>query len=574
MKKSVKRLISIIVCAVLMLSISAPTFAKHDNGPAKQKEFKDVKQGHWAYDAIMWMLDRKIIDGMGGNRFEPDTTVPRAQFAKMMVNTLSLSTYRPETPSFLDVKKTAWEYPYVEGAKTYLTGYKTDSGDYYKPTQPAVREDMAVALVKALKYNNETVDEGILSQFADADQISPNLRKYVALSVKYGLMQGYTENGRLVYKPQGNLTRAQASVLLHRAFIKNEEKGTYDEDKVTYDDETYVRPIISLSMENNIHVLRWNKITSDKFREYRVVISRTDDTPEYPANGYLYSFTDSNRTYAVINNTDKYNGGDFGNYLTKGQTYYVSVTAVYSDRMVAGNTISFKYEGAENPELYVMPIVNSSVENGKLVLRWNRIESSELVGYRVTASKNDSTPTYPENGFLYAINNPAVTYAVIDNSTAYSNGDFGSYFIKGEQYYFSITAVYKDRTVAGNTISVQYNGEDSPLLFPAPEVSAAYEEGKLMVKWKKIDSSRLTEYRVVISQNSSAPVYPQNGYYDKAYDASTTSAAIDVTKSYTGGDFTKLTYATEYYISVTAVYGDKYVAGNAVKILYLIDEND
>jgi len=580
MRKSVKRLISIFVSIVMLLSVSAPVFAKKDNNPPKnppKKEFKDVKKDHWAYEDIMWMLERNIIDGVGKDRFEPNGIVTRAQFAKMMVNTLNLQLYKPQTPSFLDVKKNSWAYPYVESAKVYLTGFRTDKGDYYKPDFPAVREDMAVALVKALGYNNEAVDESILSIFTDANQISPNLRKYVALSVKYGLIQGYTENGKTVFKPNGNLTRAQAAKLLHNAFKVKEEKVTYDEDKVTYDDNTnnnntYEKPVITLTKENNTHVLRWNKISSDKFVEYRVVISKYDDTPEYPANGYLYSITDRNRTYVVINNTDKYNGGDFGNYLKKGERYYVSVTAVYKDKTVTGNTISFTYEGQENPELFVMPIVNSSVENGKLVLRWNKINSPELAGYRVVASKSDSSPSYPENGYLYWITDPNVNYAIIDNSVAYTDGDFGRYFIKGEKYYFSITAVYKDRTVTGNAVLCQYDGADSTELFPAPAVKAAYEDGKLVVRWDKINSSLLTEYRVVISQNDETPVYPENGYFDKAYDKDTTSAVIDGTKVYSNGDFTKLTYGNEYYISVTAVYGNKYVAGNTVKILYLIEE--
>ena len=686
MKNGIRKLISVVLCFTLLFSVSSLAFAK--SAQSNSKQFKDVKPGHWAYDAIMWMLERSIIDGVGGDRFDPNGIVTRAQFAKMMVNTLNLKKYSPETPSFLDVKKNSWEYPYVESAKPYLTGFRTSSGDYFKPSLAAVREDMAVALVNALGYQGESIDTSILNQFADKDQISPNLRKHVALSVKYGLIVGKTENGRLLFDPQGNLTRAQAAVLLKRAFEKNEEKVTYDEEKVTYDPNTgytYERPIIELKTENNVQVIRWNRIESDKFREYRVVISKNDDTPQYPDNGYLYTITDRNRTYAVIDNTDKYNGGDFGNYLTKGQTYYISVTAVYSDRNVPGNTVSFVYNGPENPEQYAAPVVNlsaengkhvlrwnridskkfreyrvviskndntpqypdngylytitdrnrtyavidntdkynggdfgnyltkgqtyyisvtavysdrnvpgntvsfvyngtenpelyvapdvsSSVENGKLVLRWNRIDSPKLTGYIVSASKNDSTVTYPENGYLYKINDVNRTYAVIDNSTRYTDGDFEGYFINGEQYYFSVTAVYNDKSVTGNTIRCTYVGEDSPELFPAPQVSAAYEDGKLVVKWNKLDSSLLTEYRVVISEKSDKPAYPANGYYDQAYGKDTTSVVIDSAKQYHNGDFEKLTYATEYYISVTAVYGNKYVAGNAVKILYLIND--
>jgi hypothetical protein len=109
----------------------------------------------------------------------------------MMVLTLNLQLYYPGTPSFPDVAKNAWEYPYVKAAKTYLTGFRTFIGDNFKPAQPAVREEMAVALVKTLGYQNETAEETILNRFADTGQISHNLRKYIALSVEHGLVEGY-----------------------------------------------------------------------------------------------------------------------------------------------------------------------------------------------------------------------------------------------------------------------------------------------------------------------------------------------------------------------------------------------
>jgi len=575
MKKNVKGLIALFICVMMLVSVSAPVFATSYSSRSNSRNFKDVEDDYWAYKDIMWMLEKNIIDGVGNGLFNPEGIVTRAQFAKMMVNTLDLEKYSPKTPSFLDVSKKDWEYPYVEGAKTYLTGFRASNGDYFKPSQPAVREDMAVALVKALGYQNETVDESILNTFADAGQISKNLRKYVALSVKYGLVQGYTQNGQTVFNPQGNLTRAEAATLLYRAFKKNEEKVTYDEDKVTYDESIYAKPAVTVTIENGVTVVRWNKIASDKFKEYRVVISKNDSTPKYPNQGYLYSITDSNRTYAVIDNSVQYNNGDFGNYLTKGEYYYFSVSAVYKDNIItAGNTVQFQYNGAANPEQYVMPILTAAEENGRLVLRWNKIESANLIGYKVVASKADSTPSYPDNGYLYFITDRSRNYAVIDNSTAYINGDFNGYFVKGEKYYFAITAIYADRSITGNTLQLQYNGQDSSVLFPAPAVSTAYENGKLIVKWNKIDSPRLKEYRLVISKNKQAPAYPTDGWYNTAYAASTTSAAIEVTVPYTNGDFTALTYGTEYYFSVTAVYDDnKYVAGNAVKVLYLVPTN-
>jgi len=695
MNKNLKRLVSILLCMLLVISSSVCAFATKNNksysslnSAFNSKGFKDVNENHWAYKYIKWMLERGIIDGVGNNMFNPGGTVTRAQFAKMMVNTLNLQLYSPETPTFSDVKKGSWEYKYVESAKNYLTYYK--QSNTFKPSENAVREDMAVALVKALGYDEEKADMSLLDKFADANSISPALRKYVALSVEYGLVTGKYENGKLVFAPMGNLTRAEAAALLYRAFKVKEDKVPYEDDKVPYNGNdgdktgTYVKPSVSVATENNTVVVRWNKITSSRLKGYAVVISKHDSSPSYPENGYLYYITDANKNYAVINNSAAYNNGDFGKYLTKGEKYYFSVTAVYEDKNVAGNAVRYKYEGNENPEAYtapvvtaseengklvlrwnainspkfkkyvvvaskydsspsypenghlfsisdknknyavidnktaytdgdfgnyftkgekyyfsvtavyedknvagnavrvkyngdenpeayVAPVVTASEENGKLVLRWNAINSPKFKNYRVVASKNDSTPSYPENGYLYSISDRNKNYAVIDNKTAYTDGDFGGYFVKGEKYYFSITAVYDDAIIAGNTIEVQYNGEDSPVLFPAPKVTAAYEGGKLLVKWDKIDSERLKEYRVVISQNNKTPAWPTDGFYDTAYGKDVTSVEIDGSKTYNNGDFTTLTYGTEYYISVTAVYdNNKTVAGNAVKILYLI----
>ena len=94
MKNGIRKLISAVLCLTLLFYAFVCGFCKGQSSCTKN--FKDVKPGHWAYEAIMWMLDRNIIDGVGGNRFDPNGTVTRAQFAKMMVNTLDLKEYAPQ----------------------------------------------------------------------------------------------------------------------------------------------------------------------------------------------------------------------------------------------------------------------------------------------------------------------------------------------------------------------------------------------------------------------------------------------------------------------------------------------
>jgi hypothetical protein len=567
-----KKLISFTISILLAISFSIPAFAT-GNDDRNASSFKDVQKGYWAYDQIMWMLGKKIIEGTGNGYFSPDGLVTRSQFAKMMVLTLNLQLYYPNTPSFLDVGKNAWEYPYVESAKSYLTGFRTSQGDNFKPSQPSVREDMAVALVKAMGFQNETADESILNRFADAGQISPNLRKYIALSVKHGLIEGYTQNGQTVFNPQGNLTRAQASTLLYKAFKTNEDKVTYEDgSKVTYDDNSYIKPDISVSSEDGKLAVKWKKIGSSLLRGYMVIVSKNDSTPTYPENGFLYYFTDVNKTSAVIDNSTAYSGtSDFGKYLEKGKNYYISVSAVYTDRYVAGDTVRKTYNGPSDPTSYTAPVVSASIENWKLVLRWNRIDSSSLKGYRVVVSKNDSSPNYPDNGYLYSFTDRNTTSAVIDNRSAYNGtSDFGQYLTKGQAYYFTVTAVYDDRNITGNTIQYVYPGNGDEYLYPAPTVSSAIENGKLVLKWNKLDHSYFKGYRIVISRNDSTPSYPDNGYLSYITDRNTTSVTIDNSTAYNGNsDFGKyLVKDQAYYFSVTAVYDDKTVAGNAVQCVY------
>ncbi|NLK86728.1 MAG: S-layer homology domain-containing protein [Clostridiaceae bacterium] len=562
--KTPNRIISLILCIMLIFSIASSAYAAND-----KYWFTDVKESHWAYEQIMWMLQNKIIEGVGNNRFDPSGIVTRAQFAKMMVLTLKLPLSSPSSPSFQDVKKNDWEYQYVESAKRYLTGFKSAAGENYYPDQPAVREDMAVALVNALGYTYKSDDETILKKFADHGQISPNLRNHVALSVKHGLITGYTEKGSSLFKPQGQLTRAEAATLLYKAFKNNEEKITYDETKVTYDDE-YKAPAITVSSESNKLVVKWNKINSDKLKAYAVVISKNDSTPAYPDNGYLIYITDKNKTSVNIDNSTPYNGSsDFGKYLKKGEKYYISVTAVYKDKNVPGNTERKTYNGPEDPTLYTAPEMSISFENNTHIVRWNKITSNELKAYAVTISKYDPNPKYPGKGHLYYITDKNKNYAFIDNSSKYNNGDFGKYLVKGQQYYISLSAVYKDKVVTSKGIQFTYEGKQSPEAYIAPKVTVSEENGRLVVRWDKIDSSNLQGYKVVASKDDSTPSYPENGYLYWITDKNKNYAVVDNSTPYNNGDFGKyFTKGQRYYFSVTAVYKDKNVAGNTVRVRY------
>lgn len=205
--------------------------------------FKDLNPNHWAYDQVQAMVRCGIIAGYPDNTFHPNKEVNRAEFAKMLVLSLNLDE-EASGQTFKDIPKTHWAYDEIQRASNYLTGYRYADGTlYYKPGESAVREDVAVALVKAKGIKTLT-DYRELQKFVDYHKISPDLRPYVAAAVDAKLMGGWKDrDGKMYLGPQKSLTRAEAASLLYRAVDGKFDKIVDDQEdakKVPVDDQDEV----------------------------------------------------------------------------------------------------------------------------------------------------------------------------------------------------------------------------------------------------------------------------------------------------------------------------------------------
>lgn len=101
----------------------------------------------------------------------------------------------------------------------------------------------------------------------------------------------------------------------------------------------------------------------------------------------------------------------------------------------------------------------------------------------------------------------------------------------------------------------------------AANVSVAEGDGKLIVKWNKAPSENgFSFYKVVASASNSSPAYPEDGYALVISDISATEAALNSGCEYHGGDVGGvLSGGKAYYISVTYVYDNTKIRGNAVR---------
>lgn len=191
-----------------------------------EKLFKDVDDDFWAYQAISDLVKRGIIRGYEDQTFKPNAKVTRSEFATMLTKALKLED-PDDTQTFADVKPSSWDYKAVEASKEFLTGYKAGNGTmYFYGSRDAVREDMAVALVKALDVKVESDNGQLQKVFTDHKAISENLRDYVYTAYKEGIMIGSNKK----FDPQSTLTRAEAATLLKRALEKTEKVVVDDSD--------------------------------------------------------------------------------------------------------------------------------------------------------------------------------------------------------------------------------------------------------------------------------------------------------------------------------------------------------
>ena len=107
-------------------------------------EFSDVSSSHPYIAAIRWGKESGVLSGYPDGTFQPDRTVNRAEFLKIVLAADGIDVASASDPTgFRDVNESAWYAPYIRYAKRQgiVQGYPDES---FKPEQ-------AVNFAEALK---------------------------------------------------------------------------------------------------------------------------------------------------------------------------------------------------------------------------------------------------------------------------------------------------------------------------------------------------------------------------------------------------------------------------------------
>ncbi len=560
-----KKIIMIILVFVLS---TIPIFVEDDWLHSDETEaiFEDINSEDWYYEPVMLMNRYGVIQGYGDKTFRPKNEVNREQFATMMVRTLGLEPVE-NISTFVDVDVNYWSCKYIEAAKPYLTGFKSSGQVSFKPKAKSVREDMAVALVKALKKEVSKDDLKLLDKFEDKGDISKNLREFIACAVKNKLMDGYEIDGKFYIKPQNTLTRAEAAALLLK--VIKAENLDFGEEKIVFED-TDIR--LSAKQQNGGIQLKWKSLDSSVYSSYKVVACVNGAKVDLSKNGYVAIVKEDN---LFVKAGDKNSEAADFDVFEAGKEYRFKVIGkkdgTYKE---LSNEVVIEMPKKVSYEDRVTTVSAKTTDKG-VIISWSPIDKEGLQGYKVVASKTNKNPVYPKDGYAKWIRNLDTLEYEIKIDDAYVNGDFKSF--KGEEsYYFSITAIYTDdKIVPGNSVYItlpkkEDNSEEEveqqgDFLLGA----AAKENGGIKLTWnnKALDKTNFRGYKIVISKNDDTPVYPENGYLAYIEDYDRDSYILYPGKEYKNGDFDKVKSNEKYYIAITVLYHDgKKIVSNTQEV--------
>ena len=174
--------------------------------------FVDVAEGDWFYDAVVYAYQNELMDGVGGNRFAPNSETTRAQLVTILYRLEGQPAVSGDLP-FTDVETGTWYTNAVLwAAQNGIVNGVTDTT--FAPGDEITRQQLVTILYRYAEAKGYDVSASAdLSGYPDADQVQDYAQPAMAWAVAENIIQGM-EDGTL--KPAGNASRAQIATILMR----------------------------------------------------------------------------------------------------------------------------------------------------------------------------------------------------------------------------------------------------------------------------------------------------------------------------------------------------------------------
>lgn len=210
--------------------------------------------------------------------------------------------------------------------------------------------------------------------------------------------------------------------------VKEEPKPTPEPEEET---PVYTGPSLSITAaEDGVNMWWSDKSGNPGFKYYKVVRSETDSDLKYPEDGYIAVRSKGEEHYS-----DK--------SAIKNKKYYYRICAV-GDEVLCGSVRQVTAINTNDKPSAVT--LSGEVVGDDIKLTWTKSSITDFKYYKLVWSKTDSTPTYPENGYLKPLEQSTLTY------THESTDELD--LTEGTHYYSICVVDTADQIACSNTVTV------------------------------------------------------------------------------------------------------------------------
>lgn len=218
----------------------------------------------------------------------------------------------------------------------------------------------------------------------------------------------------------------------------------------------------------------------------------------------------------------------------------------------------------------INPTFSLTVATGNIDFKWQNLNSTSAIYngktynnfqyYKIVASETDSTPSYPENGYL--------TYFSNTSSNSW-NTSLNNASLKGSTYYyFAVTYVFENGSFTSNVVKAKTIAEPVVETNMQPELKITTSGDKMTFSWTPLSSTtayynnkkytNFKAYKIMASKTNSTPIYSSKTT-DLGVGAVTKYSTGSRTITPSGDDYNNeitLESETYYYFAVTYLFED------------------
>ena len=166
----------------------------------------------WYAQAVQYVYENGLMDGIENNQFAPEHTTTRAQLVTILYRLEGQPAVTGES-GFTDVEADTWYTDAVvwAAANGIVNGV---SDTRFAPGDEITRQQMAAILYRYAEAKGYDVTASAdLSGHPDAETIQAYAQIPMAWACAQGLLQGFEDD---TLRPAGNATRAQIATILMR----------------------------------------------------------------------------------------------------------------------------------------------------------------------------------------------------------------------------------------------------------------------------------------------------------------------------------------------------------------------